>query len=104
MPNIRTLTLSLCLAALAMPSRATAQAGGPPEVLLRLGDVRLPLVPGGGRDAQEVPERERRGASGAQLRVAQLPLGSRARQDGGALAGGLRRLLPPLNACVPGQQ
>ena len=39
MPSLRTLTLSLCLAALAMPSRSAAQGGGPPEVLLRLDDV-----------------------------------------------------------------
>jgi len=39
MPSPRTLTLILCLATLAPPVRAAAQAGGPPEVLLRLDDV-----------------------------------------------------------------
>ena len=39
MPILRTLTLTLCLATLALPSRARAQAGGAPEVLLRLDDV-----------------------------------------------------------------
>ena len=39
MPSPRTLTLILCLATLAAPVRAAAQAGGPPEVLLRLDDV-----------------------------------------------------------------
>ena len=39
MPILRTLTLTLCLATLALPSRARAQARGAPEVLLRLDDV-----------------------------------------------------------------
>jgi chitin disaccharide deacetylase len=39
MPSLRTLTLSLCLAAVAVPSHLMAQAGAPPEVLLRLDDV-----------------------------------------------------------------
>jgi hypothetical protein len=39
MPTLRTLTLSVCLAALVVPVRAGAQAGSPPEVLLRLDDV-----------------------------------------------------------------
>ena len=39
MPSLRTLTLTLCLATLALPPRAAAQAGAPPEVLLRLDDV-----------------------------------------------------------------
>jgi chitin disaccharide deacetylase len=39
MPILRTLTLMLCLATLTLPSRARAQAGGAPEVLLRLDDV-----------------------------------------------------------------
>jgi predicted glycoside hydrolase/deacetylase ChbG (UPF0249 family) len=39
MPSSRTLTLILCLTTLAPPARAAAQAGGPPEVLLRLDDV-----------------------------------------------------------------
>src|SRR5688500_19212320 len=39
MPSFRTLTLTFGLATLALSTRATAQAGGPPEVLLRLDDV-----------------------------------------------------------------
>jgi chitin disaccharide deacetylase len=42
MPNLRALTLTLCLATLALTTRAAAQASGPPgppEVLLRLDDV-----------------------------------------------------------------
>ena len=39
MPTIRSLTLTLCLATLALPERVAAQAAGPPEVLLRLDDV-----------------------------------------------------------------
>ena len=39
MPILRSLTLTLCFATLALPMRAPAQAGGAPEVLLRLDDV-----------------------------------------------------------------
>ena len=39
MPSLRTLTLTLCLAALALPTRVTGQTAAPPEVLLRLDDV-----------------------------------------------------------------
>jgi predicted glycoside hydrolase/deacetylase ChbG (UPF0249 family) len=39
MPSLRTLTLSLCLAAITLPEPARAQTASPPEVLLRLDDV-----------------------------------------------------------------
>ena len=39
MPTLRTLTLSLCLAAITIPEATRAQTGGSPEVLLRLDDV-----------------------------------------------------------------
>ena len=39
MPILRTLAFTLCLATLSLPQRAWAQAGGAPEVLLRLDDV-----------------------------------------------------------------
>ncbi len=39
MPILRALAVLLCLTTLALPQRARAQAGGAPEVLLRLDDV-----------------------------------------------------------------
>src|SRR5215208_6908365 len=39
MSRLRTLTLSLCLAAITAPEAARAQTSGPPEVVLRLDDV-----------------------------------------------------------------
>src|SRR5829696_8242938 len=39
MPSLRTLTLSLCLATLAVPERSRAQAAAAPEVVLRLDDI-----------------------------------------------------------------
>ena len=39
MPSLRALTLTVCFATLSLSARATGQASGPPEVLLRLDDV-----------------------------------------------------------------
>lgn len=39
MPSLRTLTLTVCLAAITLGTRASGQSGAAPEVLLRLDDV-----------------------------------------------------------------